>query len=256
MRGFKSELLKYKRTFMWKLIVFCPVFFAAYALITQASFMKNPMSGSSSWAWENLLALVFNWWPFLFLPLGYALFAALAASQEKRSGNYRSLRSHNVQPAFIWINKVAAMSLFSLLSTLVLAAATIIAGLLSGSGAVPIKHIAAACLICWVTSLALIPIQLWAATWKGIFLSMGIGFAGMAAGVLGAPLTLWIAIPWSWATRLMCPIIGIHPNGIILEPGHPLLNTSVIPEGIAVSLAVFLEGLLITALWFNRREDK
>lgn len=41
------------------------------------------MSESSSWKWESLLALIFNWWPFVFLPLGYALFAALAAAQEK-----------------------------------------------------------------------------------------------------------------------------------------------------------------------------
>ena len=79
MSGLKSELLKYKRTFMGKLIIFIPVIFAVYVLVTQTSLMKDPMSESSSWKWESLLALIFNWWPFVFLPLGYALFAALAA---------------------------------------------------------------------------------------------------------------------------------------------------------------------------------
>ena len=83
MSGLKSELLKYKRTFMGKLIIFIPVFFAVYALVTQTSLMKDPMSESSSWKWESLLALIFNWWPFVFLPLGYALFAALAAARKK-----------------------------------------------------------------------------------------------------------------------------------------------------------------------------
>lgn len=69
---------------MGKLIIFIPVFFAVYALVTQTSLMENPMSESSSWKWESLLALIFNWWPFVFLPLGYALFAALAAAQEKK----------------------------------------------------------------------------------------------------------------------------------------------------------------------------
>ncbi len=67
--------------------------------------------------------------------------------------------------------------------------------------------------------LALIPIQLWAATWKGVFLSIGLAFAGMMAGVLAAPSDFWYAVPWSWATRLMCPIIGVHPNGTFLGAG-------------------------------------
>ena len=33
MEGLFSELLKYKRTFMGKLIVFFPLFFAVYALV-------------------------------------------------------------------------------------------------------------------------------------------------------------------------------------------------------------------------------
>ena len=41
MSGLKSELLKYKRTFMGKLIIFIPVFFAVYALVTQTSLMKE-----------------------------------------------------------------------------------------------------------------------------------------------------------------------------------------------------------------------
>ena len=81
MGGMQSELLKYRRTFMGKLIVFIPIFFAVYALVVQATMMNNPLSETSAWTWESLLALVFNWWSFLFLPLGYALFAALVAAQ-------------------------------------------------------------------------------------------------------------------------------------------------------------------------------
>ena len=37
MNALQSELLKYKRTFMGKLIVFFPVSFAAYAFIMQST---------------------------------------------------------------------------------------------------------------------------------------------------------------------------------------------------------------------------
>ncbi len=73
--------------FLYKLneiVYFFPVSFAAYAFIMQSTLMQNPLSQSTSWAWQNLLALIFNWWSFVFLSIGFALFATLVASQEKK----------------------------------------------------------------------------------------------------------------------------------------------------------------------------
>ena len=254
MGGMQSELLKYRRTFMGKLIGFIPIFFAVFALVVQATMMNNPLSETSAWAWESLLALVFNWWSFLFLPLGYALFAALVAAQEKKSGNYRALCSHHIPFGTIWFYKVMVMAIYSLLSTVVLIVAVAITGSFSGAGAIPFRQIVTAALVCWLVSLALVPIQLCVATWKGMPLSMGIGFLGMIVGIFAAPEVIWVAVPWSWATRLMCPLIGVHPNGTILETGDPLLDTSVILIGIVVSVVSFLVLTGITAIWFGRRE--
>lgn len=154
----------------------------------------------------------------------------------------------------IWFYKVMAMAIYSLLSTVVSIVAVAIAGSFSGAGAIPFRQIVTAALVCWLVSLALAPIQLWAATWKGMPLSMGIGFLGMIAGVFAAPEAVWVAVPWSWATRLMCPMIGVHSNGTILETGDPLLDTSVILVGIVVSIVSFLVLTGITAIWFDRRE--
>ncbi|MBY2476542.1 lantibiotic immunity ABC transporter MutE/EpiE family permease subunit [Clostridioides difficile] len=256
MNSLQSELLKYKRTFMGKLIVFFPVFFAAYALIMQGTLMQNPLSQSDSWEWQNLLALVFNWWSFMFLTIGFALFATLVAAQERKAGNYRALRTHNVSPMVLWINKVIAMAVYSLISTLILIVVTIITGLILKAGPIPFGQIIGASIVCWVVSLAILPIQLLIATWKGMFLSMGVGFLGMILGVLASTQPFWIAVPWSWAVRMVCPIINTHPNGTILQAGDPLLNTSVIPIGIVVSLVVFLVLTALTAVWFSRRDDK
>ena len=200
--------------------------------------------------------LVFNWWPFIFLPLGMGIFSVLVAAQEKKSGNYRALLSHDVSPVFIWFYKIAAMAIYSLLSSLVLIASVVISGCLTSKGEIPIGQILVGSFVCWLASLALIPIQLWAATWRGVFLSIGVAFAGMIAGVLAAPSDFWYALPWSWATRLMCPIIGVHPNGTLLEAGNKLLDTSVIPVGMILSVVLFLVLTMVTGVWFCRREIK
>ena len=257
MNGLQSELLKYKRTFMGKLIVLIPIFFAIFAFIIQYIMSNNSLaqsSGNTSMRWTTLLALVFNWWSFLFLPLGMALFASLVTLHEKKAGNYRTLRAYNISPIKIWIDKIAGMAFYSLLSSLVLAAVVMVTGLCIVEGAPPAAKILTGSLLCWLTSLALIPLQIWVATWGGMLVSMAVGFAGMTAGVLAAPSSLWIAVPWSWATRMMCPVIGVQPNGSVLNFGSPLLDSSVIPDGIAISLTALAVVSVLTGIWFKRRE--
>ena len=256
MEGLFSELLKYKRTFMGKLIVFFPLFFAVYALVLSI-LMQNPLAeahGNTAISYGTFLASVFNWWSFLFLPLGYALFAALAASQEKKAGNYQALLSRNVSPAVLWVSKILGMAVYTLLSSCVLILVVSMTGLIGAEGVLPAGKILAGSLVCWLVSLPLIPLQLWAATRGGIFLSMGMGFAGMILGVVAAPGTIWIICPWSWATRLMCPVIGVHPNGTMLSDSDPLLSCTAIPLGIVVSLAALAVFTLFTTVWFTKRE--
>lgn len=245
----QSEFLKYKRTFTRRLIVFAPLFFILLALP-----QKLFMPGDYFRPWQLILDLIFNWWPVIFIPMGMALFATLTELQEKRAGNYRGLRTHDVSPARIWIAKVVVMGVHSLLATLVLIASTIISGLITGNGGIPWFEILAGGFTIWIVSLAIIPLQLWAAAWKGTFASMAMGFLGLLAGVMAATKPYWVYVPWSWPTRLMSPIIGVHPNGTLLETGSPLLAASAIPVGIVISIVTLVMFTFITAKWFSRRE--
>jgi len=245
----KSESLKYRRTFTRRIVLLSPLFFIIIALV-QVLFMPDDFM----WPWQLLLSMIYNWWPVIFIPIGIALFAALVALQEKKAGNYRNLRVHNISPAVIWTGKIALMAYHTLLATLILIVVTIISGLIAAGGEIPWAKIFAGGFILWLTSLAVIPLQLWAATWKGTFFSMAMGFAGFIIGVEAAPKEYWIYVPWSWPTRLMCPIIGVHPNGIPLEISDPLYNPSVIPTGVTVAIAALIIFTVITAVWFNKRE--
>jgi len=247
----QSEFLKYKRTFTRRLILLAPVFFIIVAL-PQKLFMPEDYLRP----WQLILDLVFNWWPVIFIPMGLALFAALTESQEKKAGNYRSLRVRYIPPACLWIAKVIIMGCHTLMSTLVLIGATVISGLITGVGSIPWFKIVAGGFTTWIASLAIIPLQLWIATWKGTFASMTMGLLGLIAGVIAAAGPYWIYVPWSWPTRLMSPIIGVHPNGTLLESTSPLLNATVIPQGIIVSIISLIILTLITAVWFNKKEVK
>lgn len=245
----KSENLKYRRTFMRKLIIFAPLFFVLYALPQKIFMPANYLM-----PWQLLIDLVYNWWPVIFIPIGLALYASLVALHEKKSGGYRSIKSRNVPLHKIWIGKILIMAFYTFLSTLVLIIAIIITGSITAGGDIPWKKIFEGGFFTWVTSLALIPLELWMATLKGTFYSMTLGFFGAIIGVIGASKSYWIYIPWSWPIRLMCPIIGVHPNGTLLQVNDSLRDPSVIPIGVIVSVLAFLIFSIPTMIWFQRRD--
>lgn len=245
----KAECVKYKRTFARKLVVIAPLFFVLLAL-PQSYFMGPEYAHS----WELILTLVYNWWPVLFIPLGLALLASLLENQERRAGNYRALRMQNFPLALLWGGKIIVFAGHLLVTTLGLMSVALISGVLTGAGPIPWKQILAGGLVLWFTSLPLVPFQLWMAHRFGLIINMLIGFLGLVGGVVAAPQRYWLYIPWSWSTRLMSPIIGVHPNGTFLTATDPLLNPQVIPVGLGLALSSFIVLALFTAILFRARE--
>lgn len=245
----QSESLKYRRSFSGKLAIAAPLFFILFAFV-----IKSQVKTQHVTQWRLYLSMVFNWWPLLFIPIGIALLCALGESREKRAGGYRCLLANNISVPLFWLSKIAVLALQLLLTSVILVAAVPTAGLILGLGAPPAGTIVEAGALVWLTSLALIPAELFFATWKGTAAAVIVGIAGSAAGVLAAAKNYWVFIPWSWPIRLMCPVVGVHPNGTMLESDSPLWNADVIPVGITASLGFLLVTAALTALWFSRRE--
>ncbi|NLA59234.1 MAG: lantibiotic immunity ABC transporter MutE/EpiE family permease subunit [Firmicutes bacterium] len=245
----KVENLKYKRTIAKKLLLTAPLFFLLVALL-QSWFMPPEYAHS----WTMVLALIYNWWPVLFIPLGAALVAGLVINQEKRAGNYRAVLIHPISPSYVWLGKIVVLVYHMSLTTLVLMGTTIAFGFITATGPVPWREILVGGAILWITALPQIPIQLLVAHIFGIFACIALGVVGLLGGVLAAQTPYWIYSPWSWPTRLMCPLMGVHPNGTFLPPGDPLRTPMVIPIGVGLAIVSLVVMSLLTALWFGRME--
>ncbi|NLY30978.1 MAG: lantibiotic immunity ABC transporter MutE/EpiE family permease subunit [Firmicutes bacterium] len=189
----KVEHLKYKRTIAKKLLLTAPLFFILVALL-QSCFMPPEYAHS----WSMVLALIYNWWPVLFIPLGSALLAGLVTNQEKRAGDYRAVLIHPISPTYVWLGKIVVLVYHMLLTTLVLMGTTLAFGFITATGPVPWREILIGGLILWITALPQIPIQLWIAHTFGMFASIALGVAGLLGGVLAAQTPYWIYSPWSW----------------------------------------------------------
>lgn len=240
-----SENLKFKRTFSRKLIVLAPLFFILYAFLTQYGMGVHN---------DDFLLMVFNWWPLVAVPVGSALLCSLSDAKERKAGNYRSLRSRPVHGKAIWFSKIAVIAYQLLLSSVILAAVVLLTGLLLPDTSAPLLEVCQASMAVWAASICLIPVYLFLAAWLGTAAAIGASIAGLIAGVVMAAEAGWTLMPWSWPLRLMCPIVGVHPNGTPLPLHDPLRSAAVIPAGLAGSLLLFAGASWLTAVWFSRRE--
>lgn len=244
-----SEWIKYKRSFARKLALFAPLFFALYGAV-----IRIYLPGQTKMTWNLLLSMIFNWWPVLFAPLGIALLCTLAEYREKKAGNYRGIYSNHINLIKLWFGKIIVIGLHLLLSSAVLIFVVAAVGLWTADGNIPLAKIAGAAFLIWCCALSLIPLHLFLAARFGVFAGLMAGFLAMAAGVVSAARSYWLLVPWSWPIRMMAPVIGVHPNGVALQPGDPLLDASVVPAGMAAALLFLAATSWLTAYWFAGRE--
>ncbi|MBE0343169.1 lantibiotic immunity ABC transporter MutE/EpiE family permease subunit, partial [Paenibacillus sp. 28ISP30-2] len=208
------------------------------------SFLISPMYFTSNTT---------NWWSILFLPLLISILCTLSDQKEKKASHYSTIWLLPLQPAKAWFTKIGIISIYSLFSLLFFLCMILIIGLLIPTFQTQLASSIGAILLLWVATLWEIPFCL--------FLAKRFGFAGtvilnclssLGIGITMATQSYWWISPWSWSIRMMCPVVGIHPNGLLLEANSPLRNASVLPVGIVMSVVLFMVLALITGKRFEK----
>ncbi|WP_040329099.1 lantibiotic immunity ABC transporter MutE/EpiE family permease subunit [Clostridium ihumii] len=239
-RMIEAEFLKYKNTFAKKLVFIAPMYVLIYSIWMNMYFYQN----------------VINWWSLAIMPFTIAILCALSVIREKKAGQYRTLKSKDINIKNMWISKVIAIGSYTFLSSLMFIANILIVRLIFSGLKLDMISVISGVLVIWITTLLLIPICLFVAEKFGTFFAIAISGLGVIVEVIVTIGDKWFLWPWSLSMRLMCPIVKIHPNGCLLENGDKLLNPSVIPVGIIVGLLGFLVLTILTSIWFAKKEEK
>lgn len=238
----KAENLKCRRTFAKKLVFIAP-------------FLTVLLSGISG---MYLVQNGYNWWYTILFPGFITLTTALVNQIEERKLRYRSVFALPVSLQKIWISKVLLIAIYTSAACILhLAGISLGKFLINPTSAITVGQMTEATLILIIASLWQIPFCLFLSKKFGLMAAILINLgAGIVLGILAATESFWWACPYSWATRLMCPVLGILPNGTMASQGDVLRNPGVIPVGIVLSIALFLLLLAVTAKWFHRQEVK
>lgn len=236
----KAENLKCKRTFLKKNIFIAPITVLLITVLAPMWFQVN----------------AFNWWYMLIFPGFIALSCYLVHQKEEKKLKYRAVFSLPVDLKKVWIAKNLILAIYLLLACIVLSI-----GIILGAVVFPAaKHFSFSQIIIGstiiaVTSLWQVPLCLFLSKKLGAFgvILINVAGGGFVSAVI-AVKSLWWLFPYCWTSRLMCPILGILPNGTLAEAGDILLNPNAIPSGIIMSVLLFLLLIFVTAHWFVKQE--
>ena len=250
---FKAEKMKYRHTFLWKLMILMP----AVSTLLSAQLTHNYFAMDG-----------YNWWYMLMMPGFLAVACGQIGGKDYKKQN-RTIWALPADMGKIWDAKVLLAVLVSGLAVLFLLLFVLIGAAVMERGlhitffnapAVPNQILAA--ILIWLTSLWQLPFCLGLVQKTGmlvmVLISVGLS---QAAGPLMALEKLFFLVPYGITPRVMCPVLKTLPNGLPAQPGQmtytpQLMSVPAAVLGVAVSLWWFGVLWYFTRKWFQRQVEK
>lgn len=238
-----AEHLKLKNTFGRKVVVVAPVLISLMALLFTLGMDQAFPAGA------------YNWWYSTMLPGMLAVLCYLVIKKDKKTKYYNIFLLHSL-PSKSWVGKTMYCALGLVVSNFIIFIITALGGILVGT-TISVQGGFFGALLLSITYLWEIPLFLFLSARFGMFAAI---FTSLVLEISGtvtlADQSMWWVYPPSIPIRLMCPVLGILPNGLPVPGGSELLNTNVILPGVSISVLLFLGLLFLTASWFQKMEVK
>lgn len=235
----KAEMIKMKRSSAYLLAVAGPIFTMILCIILGVGdlFQYGAM----------------NWWYATILPGVLALTCASSIQRDSKI-NYYGVMSLPISKEKLWLAKIIICCAIYLGATAIMIIGTIIGGGLLGAR-VSLSNMIIAGIVLFITFIWQIPVMLMLVRKTSMAIAV---LTNMFMNILGVAIfaseSNWFLFPFAIPSRLMCPIIGVLPNGLPVEAGSSLLNKNVILPGIAISIVLFVLVTFITTKMFSKQE--
>lgn len=245
---FISENMKINHTFARKLVWIAPMMVILLSGFLAASYFQID---------------IYNWWYTLILPGAISLGSSLLARVDGSMKN-KAVMSLPVDLKKIWFAKILVGVKNIVISCVII----FIAGQLSvyitqmnSIFDISIFTGLAGTLVIIITSMWQIPLYFFLGNKIGMFPTIVLSIAVNIFSVIMAVREFWWVNPFSYTSRLMCPILKLLPNGLIAKPDSQtftpeLLDTCVIPFGVGISIMLFIIITYLTAKQYERQEAK
>ncbi|WP_413366993.1 lantibiotic immunity ABC transporter MutE/EpiE family permease subunit [Lysinibacillus sp. 3P01SB] len=247
----KSEILKTKRTNIRKIIFIIPLLCSLLAL------------GFNSLGGLDILKLsaetIVNHWGIIWVSVFIAIAGGLLNSLEKKGTSFKSIvglplnLKRKELSRVLLITGCMAIGSFFLIILLLLTSILI----RTTPHLISVSSCILAIIYTFIVTLWQIPFCLWLSRKTNLFITLLFNtMCNLNLGSIFAPTEDWWMVPYSWHLRVVMPITKLHSNGIPLPQNDELLNDSVIPIALFISLLFFFILTSITMQSFKKLEVK
>lgn len=234
----KSDWLKQKRKFNKKLIWIAPLLTILLALL---------MMGDN-----NLQNGAYNWWYIMILPACFTMFSSFTIINEKKK-NRHGLLGVVIQKNKLWLSQIIVGTIFLFITCIIFFIGITIGGILFKQKIELIRSLFGS-VVLFFSFAWQIPFWMFITEKLGGFISIFLSLiCNFGVAIICAVESFWW-IPFSIPSRLMCPIIGILPNGLWVETCSKMGNTNVIIQGLLITTLLYLLLTITTSLWFEKCE--
>lgn len=250
---FKAEVLKHKHSSVSRLTILMPLICVLMsASLTHVYFAVDG----------------YNWWYIGLAPGFIGLLCGIICEKDKKLGN-RAIWSLPCDMKKVWDAKVLyGIAISGAVIFLLMGMIMIVSYLLETQMQVDfiirpsISAQLAAGILIWLSFCWQIPWCLFLAQTVGRIPMIIIHFVGYSlSAVIMALSPIYMFFPGALASRMMCVVLKVMPNGLPAKVGEMtyaprLLDPSSIPIGIAASIVWLALLWLLTRLWYNRKVEK
>jgi lantibiotic protection ABC transporter permease subunit, MutE/EpiE family len=240
--------MKMNHTFAKKLVVIAPMMVILLSGFLAANYFQVD---------------IYNWWYTLMLPGAISLGSSLLSRVDGSMKN-KAVMALFVDLKKIWLAKilVGVKNIF-ISCTIIFIAGQLSVFIIQMNSISNISMLSglAGTLVIIITSIWQVPLYFFLGNKIGMFPTIVLSMAVNIFSVIMAVREFWWVNPFSYTSRLMCPVLKLLPNGLIAKPGSQtftpeLLNAWVIPLGIGISTVLFIIITYLTAKWYERQEAK
>lgn len=194
----------------------------------------------------------YNWWYTMLLPGCFTMFSAFTVAREQKK-NRHGLLGVAVDKKKLWLAQIILCALFLLTTCLVFFIGITLGGLLFGQ-TIGVGASFIASVLLFITFSWQIPLWMFVTEKVGTFSTVLISLlCNFGVAVICAVERFWW-IPFSIPARLMCPTIGVLPNGLRVEIGSSMEDPAVILPGVLIAVTLFILLTIATSCWFQKRE--
>lgn len=226
----QAEALKYKHSALPKLTIGM----AVASVLMAAVLMGNYFAVNS-----------YNWWYMGMYPAFLAIVGASIGQKDRKKKNH-TIATLPLSAGRIWDAKMVVAMGYAFLGMVALTALTMIVAPLLHYGLgvnfivqPSIKQQLVATGLLWLTSLWQLPFCMALSQRLGLFVTFLINIAlYMATAVFGALEATFYFWPGALAARVMVPVLGVLPNGLLAVPGSVTYDPALLDAGAVLSGSV------------------